>query len=347
MKKVLIIVPELKKPGGVAALFNILKIEQNYSNISLFILSNKLPLFLRLPMKYIEFIIKIQSVGLVHLNPSLNRKSFLRDSLFAWLTLLFSKKLVVYWHGWDETYEKKIINNAFLKWVLKRTFLKAQVTIVLGKLFKSKLCKFGYNNRIVIETNSAENKYIINQHPKNINKSELINLLFLSRLEKVKGVYIAIETLRILNRNKQKYRLLIAGSGKEEEKIKVIIADDKSIEWVGYVTEISKHNLLERSNLMFFPSEHPEGLPLTLLEGMMYGLPILSRPVGGIPDIIINGENGYLLESLEPKDYASKIKELVDSNYEYNRISENNIEKSKIFHPENVRLRLNAIYDQI
>ena len=106
--RILINVPDLKFTGGVVALFRILKMEEYNSNISLFILHNSLPTLVRIPLKYFEFLFKIYKTDLVHLNPSLNRKSFLRDALFAWLTIIFSKKLTVYWHGWEENYEKKI-----------------------------------------------------------------------------------------------------------------------------------------------------------------------------------------------------------------------------------------------
>ncbi|MBI9041325.1 glycosyltransferase family 4 protein [Lutibacter sp.] len=344
--KILINVPQLNLTGGVSSLFNVLKIESNHENISLFIIKNRLPFILRMPLKYIEFVYKIFSVDIVHINPSLNRKSFLRDSVFAWLSLFFSKKLIVYWHGWEETYEKKIIENLFLNWVLKATFLKAQTTIVLGEVFEMKLRKMGYNNKIVIETNSAENKYITNQQPKNIKKTDCINILFLSRLEKAKGVYIAIETLRILNKNRQKYRLIIAGNGGEVVNVKSFIKDDEFIELAGYVGETTKHNLLNNSHIMFLPS-YSEGLPLTLLEGMIYGLPIISRPIGGIPDIVINGENGFLIESLEPKVYSDKIEFLVNSDELYKQISINNIEKSSLFSPENVRERICNLYSQV
>jgi len=345
--KVLITVPNLKLPGGVTALFNILKMEMYYSNISLFILHSKLPSILRIPLKYIEFILILKHVDLVHLNPSLNRKSFYRDAIFAWLTIFFSRKLIVYWHGWDEDYESKISKSRLLNFIIKHSFLKAHASIVLGSVFENKLKGLGYRNKVYIETNTAENKYIVDKLHKNISKVDLIRLLFLSRLEIEKGVYIAIETLKLLNKHKKRFILVIAGTGNEEENIKHLIAQNDGIEWVGYVTGLSKHNLLMTSHIMFFPSYYPEGLPLTLLEAMIYGLPIVSRPVGGIPDIIINEENGYLIENLEPNDYAEKIDTIVNKPGVYTQMSKNNIEKSMLFSPELVRERIYNFYESV
>lgn len=345
--KILISVPNLSRPGGVAALFNILQMEVYNPNISLFCIHNQLWSIFRIPLKYINFIFKLRSVDVVHLNPSLTRKSFFRDAVFAWLTLLFSKKLIIYWHGWEESYEQKIKENKFLSWVIKHSFLNANTTIVLGKLFESKLREMGYKNRIVIETNCAENKYIRKQQVKNIPIAEPIRLLYLSRLEIAKGVYLAIDTLRILNRKGNRFKLIIAGTGSEEENIKELIKGDETIEFAGYVNAEAKHKQLLSAHLMFFPSSHPEGMPLTLLEGMMYGLPVVSRPVGGIPDIVMNEKNGYLLESLEPSDFANKIDQIVNNFEFYQKMSKNNIIKSKLFSPEIVRERLNSIYESV
>ena len=137
-------------PGGVAALFNILKMEQYYPNVSILILHNQLPTFLRIPLKYFQFIFKLYKTDIVHLNPSLTKKSFYRDAIFAWLTLLFSKKLVVYWHGWQNDFEEEIKNNRILMFVAKRTFLKSNMSIVLGRIFENKLRLLGYKNLIII-----------------------------------------------------------------------------------------------------------------------------------------------------------------------------------------------------
>jgi glycosyltransferase involved in cell wall biosynthesis len=344
--QILINVPDLNRHGGVSTLFRILKMEEKYANISLFTIYCKLPTLFRIPIKYIEFIYKLNKTDVVHINPSLTKKSFFRDALFAWLTRLFSKKLIVYWHGWEVAFESKIKKNRFLGVIAKQTFLKADASIVLGEFFQKRLEDLGCRNMVYIETNTADNKNIQAQNSRSIHSDQIINLLFLSRLEIEKGLYIAIETLNLLNKQSKRYKLLIAGSGSEEANVKQLSLINHNIEYKGYVADLDKHNLLESSNIIFLPS-FSEGLPLSLLEGMIYGLPIISRPIGGIPDIIINGENGYLIESLLPGDYADKIEEIVNAPEIYKQISQNNITKSKLFSPDVVRERIYKIYESV
>lgn len=342
--RILINVPSLSRKGGVSSLFNILELDRVGPHLTLFEIHNNLVPFLRIPIKFIQFSFKLIGTDVVHLNPSLSRKSFLRDAVFAWLTLIASRKLVVYWHGWDDEYESKIKNRKLLSFIFSHSFLRAHASIVLGSKFENKLRKFDYKNSVFIETNTAENKYIKNNLPKTVHENSEIRILFLSRLETKKGLYLAIETLQFLNQTSKKYKLIIAGSGSEENNLQKIAQENTDWEWVGFVEEESKHKLLSSAHILFLPS-YSEGLPLSILEGMLYGLPIISRPIGGIPDLIKNEENGFLIDSLDPKDFSEKIKKVAEDQELFLRISTNNINKSKIFSPDNVRKRLMAIYE--
>ncbi|MDN3596246.1 glycosyltransferase family 4 protein [Zunongwangia endophytica] len=347
--RILINVPKLSNPGGVSVLYNVLKIQDRYDNVKLFQIHSKLPSFLGFIKKYIEFFSLVKLFDIIQLNPSLNKKSFFRDSIYAYIAKLAKKKLVVYWHGWENDYEEAIFKSKFLKWIFKKTFAKADLSIVLGQVFSDKLKNLGFQNRIIIETNAVESRFLSFPLKKRvINQDDEIKLLFIARLQKEKGVYEAIETLKLLNKEqKNKYKLIIAGSGNEEEKIAALANNDDSIDFLGYIRDEDKHKALLNSDILFFPTYYPEGLPLTILEGIMYGLPVISRPVGGISDIIIHERNGFIIESKDAKDFANVIKRLSSDNNLYSKISENNIEKSSMFMPSSVCERLMGYYNSI
>jgi glycosyltransferase involved in cell wall biosynthesis len=52
-----------------------------------------------------------------------------------------------------------------------------------------------------------------------------------------------------------------------------------------------------------------EGLPISIIEAMSVGLPILSTPVGGIPDVVENSKNGFLSASMNLHDYVETVKD--------------------------------------
>lgn len=229
--KVLINVPKLSLPGGVTSLFNILQMDKYYDDIMYFEISNSLPKIISIPLKYIEFIITILRFDLIHLNPSFNKKSFVRDAIYALTTKLFKKKLIVYWHGWDNKFEDKVQSSTCLKILFNLSYKKANCSIVLGTIFKNKLINLGYTNKIVIETNTAENDFIDTEIIRSINNKKEIKLLFLSRIEEEKGIFTAIDTLMQLNRTQNSFKLYIAGSGSLENEIKKIAESEDNIVW--------------------------------------------------------------------------------------------------------------------
>jgi len=346
--RVLINVPKLSNPGGVSVLYNVLKIQDRYNNVELFQIHSSLPSVLGYLQKYLEFSRRIKSFDVVHLNPSLNKKSFLRDGIYAYIAKMLGKKVIVYWHGWENTFEEKIKSTRLLTSIFNHTFRKSETSIVLGQVFSDKLKDLGYSNKVIIETNAAESKYLTSPlSSRSLKGKDCVTLLFISRLQKEKGIYEAIETLKILNADELKYKLIIAGSGTEEQKVNQLAREDNNIEFMGYIKSNEKHLALLNSDILFFPTYYPEGLPLTILEGLMYGLPVVSRPVGGIPDIVVNKENGFITESKDPIVYAEILQRMVKDDEVYTQISENNINKSFHFTPKLVCERLMSYYKSV
>lgn len=73
---------------------------------------------------------------------------------------------------------------------------------------------------------------------------------------------------------------------------------------------------------------------MTLLEGMVYGLPVIAPPVGGPIEIVDNGIDGFLVDSRNIKEVASKLKLIIESNDIYSRMSNNAIKKATCFSEE-------------
>lgn len=351
--RILIVVPDLKKPGGVAALFNTLKIEKFCSGISLFSLSNSMPRIIRIPYKFLEFIWKLKKNDIVHINPSLNKKSFYRDGFFSILARILKKKLIVYWHGWECQFEQNIHSKKLQKIYFKYTFLKADMHIVLGSIFKQSLIQLGIEEKkIVIESNAADDSYL------NLKKSFIqsnrgnrffLKLLFISRIEESKGVFIAIDALKILNK-KGNFHLSIAGEGPAlaAAKKKTEVEHIENVTFLGVVKEEKKHQLFVKSDILLFPTYYPEGMPICIIEAMLYGLIVISRPVGGIPDWVKESKNGYLIGTKHAEDFANKIIELNDDKEKLDEMSRrNSMLANEYFTPDALNKRLLNYYQKL
>ncbi|MBO3115787.1 glycosyltransferase [Winogradskyella sp. DF17] len=348
MKKVLIVVPDLNLPGGVSNYYKTLRLDDykdiRYFNINGGIFKNTV---LRLIERNIAFFFLLFKFKVVHVNPSLLNKAFLRESVLIAISLLHRKKIIVFVRGWSNDFENKIHANKIYNQIFRLIWCKANLFIVLGNVFKSKIQKLGYNKKVIVETTLSQYQ---STSPKYIKENEAINLLFISRLVKEKGVYIAIDALKILQKkhNIKYVNLYVAGDGDIREEIENYINKQEIVNCsvLGAVYGDTKDELFQKSHILIFPTYYGEGLPNTILEAMGSGLPIISRINAGIPDQVEQGINGFLTSSLKPEWYAETILKLLDNDI-YQAISKNNIMKAKRYSISAVSSRLLSVYSQI
>jgi glycosyltransferase involved in cell wall biosynthesis len=126
-------------------------------------------------------------------------------------------------------------------------------------------------------------------------------LVFLSRVESIKGAHWAIEIARRAGQ-----RLIIAGnhadSGAEgsywKEQIEPWIGRD-GIEYVGAVDDVQKNELLGRARAMVVPIRWNEPFGIVFAEALACGTPVISCPTGSLPEIVRQGIDGFLIRSIE------------------------------------------------
>jgi glycosyltransferase involved in cell wall biosynthesis len=124
-------------------------------------------------------------------------------------------------------------------------------------------------------------------------------LLFLSRVESIKGPHLAIEAAREAGR-----RLVIAGNHSAtpqeatywERAIRPRI-DGKNVEYVGPVNDVEKNKLLGSAAALIVPIQWDEPFGIVFIEAMACGTPVISCPRGALPEIVDNGKTGRLVGS--------------------------------------------------
>jgi glycosyltransferase involved in cell wall biosynthesis len=350
--KVIVLTPNLKLQGGVSSLYNVLNLTKK-KNIEYFnVQGNKRGGILLKPINlfwiYFSFILKVRRFNIVHINPSMNNKSYYRDGIFLLIARLFRKKVIVYWHGWNYSFQKTLIRNGSYSSFHSKTYKKANLHIVLGSSFKNELLKMGIlEKNIKIESNAADDSFLKKEKfpEKNFDR---IELLFISRIEEQKGIYIVLKAMQILM-HFGKYHLTIAGNGSELDNVKTYINDHRisNISISGHVEGIEKHKILSKSHIMILPS-FSEGMPISIIEAMLYGLVIVSRPIGGIPDWVKVPNNGYLIESLYENEYAEKILQISKDLTLMKDIQENNRKiAGENFTPNALSERLFKYYNSV
>jgi glycosyltransferase involved in cell wall biosynthesis len=126
-------------------------------------------------------------------------------------------------------------------------------------------------------------------------------LVFLSRIETIKGPDLAIAIARASGR-----RLILAGnpapSGPEREYWDRQVAPElgrHGIEWVGEVDDVQKNALLGRAAAMLLPIQWDEPFGIVFAEALATGTPIITCPRGALPEIVTDGRTGFFISSLE------------------------------------------------
>lgn len=355
--KILFLIPSLKSRGGIISyyqtLLKYLKTDYDifergakkwpHRNIFILELFRALSDNFKLTVKLIT-----KKYNAIFINSNLELYSLLRDSFFILLGKFAGKQVITFIHGWEVGYQEKIEKN--IRKIFKYIILKSDSIIVLSDYFSVQVKKWGYSKKIYVETSVVDDvlteninlKLLTNKYA-DINK---IKILFFSRLEKEKGIYELIKAIDLLKLENE-FELSIAGFGSEADSIKEIANNNAKLKYLGYLTGEEKIQIIESSHLMCLPS-YSEGMPISVLEGMAFGLPIICTKTGGLNDIIKEGENGYFLQSTEPDEIADKIKILLSDRGNMIKISINNylVSKEK-FYASKVALRIENIIKNI
>jgi glycosyltransferase involved in cell wall biosynthesis len=141
---------------------------------------------------------------------------------------------------------------------------------------------------------------------------ELATILAAGRLSREKGFDILVEALHLLAGKRRYFKCLIAGDGPEKASLLALrdnLGLGDKIEFLGYVRDIAP--LMKTCDLLVLPSRH-EGLPLSLLEAMASGLPVVASAVGGIPDLL-TPDKGWVVPPANPEVLADTIATVLDN----------------------------------
>jgi len=132
---------------------------------------------------------------------------------------------------------------------------------------------------------------------------------YIGRLSKEKGIENFVRALPAILSNQQDHHVLIGGDGELNEKIKAFLQEEGilgRVDLPGWTSHDDLPGHLNQLRLLVLPS-YTEGLPNIVLEAMACGTPVLATPVGAIPDIIVDGRTGFIMENNSPECIAKNV----------------------------------------
>jgi glycosyltransferase involved in cell wall biosynthesis len=256
--------------------------------------------------------------AVVHINPSLVPKSYIRDGLFIYQAKRLGYPVIVFFRGWDQNFESAV-ETTWL-WFFQKTYLKADGFIVLASAFREKLMEWGVTAPIQLGTTTVSSdlmrNFSIAEKVEKLGNEPVIKVLFLARLEKEKGVMETMEAVTMLRAKGIPVTLTVAGDGvfmdvarkyadRHDEMKRFLFV-------VGDVRGDEKRSLLASHHIYCFPTTYAEGMPNSVLEAMVFGMPVVTCLTGGLRDFFEDGKMGYLAKQRTVVDVANAIERLVN-----------------------------------
>lgn len=120
-----------------------------------------------------------------------------------------------------------------------------------------------------------------------------IDVLFVGRLSVEKGVDTLIHAVAPLSRGAH---VVIAGDGAERRRLEELASElGARITFLGWVSKADLPDLVRSAHIQIIPSRS-EALPMVALEALASGTPVIASRVGGLPEMVVNGENGFLID---------------------------------------------------
>jgi glycosyltransferase involved in cell wall biosynthesis len=230
------------------------------------------------------------------------------------------------------TFHGHLLYGYFSKWKTK-LIISAEVIlgyftnylIAVGETVKEELISVGVGNQhkfLVInpgieETPKLEKNVWINKF--NIPENKFI-IAFVGRLTKIKRIDRLVEVIKLVKKELDGVHFIIAGGGIEEEYLKKQVEDfHLPVTYLGWIKSLNEITCLADAYIL---TSDNEGTPISLIQAMIAGIPIISTDVGSVSDVVENGVSGILTKA-NSEELFQAVKIISRNKEKYNLFSAN------------------------
>ena len=274
-------------------------------------------LFVKQFLRNLAFILR-ERPALFYLPISQTRLGFLRDSLFILPALLMRIPVVLHLHGahFDVMYD-----GAGPTWRTYMGLILGRVSrfVVLGEMLRPIFSRWASPDKISVIPNGVR----LDSAPKEpapISRrrdGDPFRVIFLSSLGRQKGLFVLLQAIPSVEKSCPGAEFLIAGpwwgktTQREAEDCVALLDITEKVRFVGPLTGQQKSAFLQSGSLFVFPGIQQEGQPMTVLEAMSEGLPVIATDRGCLKETVIDGVTGFIVPPNSPEAIAEKIIHLI------------------------------------
>lgn len=307
-----------------------------------------------------EYLVVLPRASNVYLTLGCSTFGFLRDAVFIWLAYLCRRRTTVHLKGggYGEFYARC---GVLLKRLVRITLSRPDSIVVLGETLREQFSFVKDKRRIKVVYNglpTAEPR--IEDHLRDKPSSPL-RVLYMSNMIKSKGVLDVVAACRLLIERGVEVRLRLCGgfistaleqtedSLRSAEGLVAELHREKLSDvatYVGVVSGQAKTDELQNADVFVLPTYYEwEGQPISIIEALAFGLPVITTKHKGIPEQIADGVNGLFVSPRAPHEIANALESLARDAALYRCLSQGALQtyRSKFTQRQHLRSLISVI----
>ncbi|WP_338758417.1 glycosyltransferase family 4 protein [Massilia sp. METH4] len=349
MKKIVMIGTRFDTMGGISSVVNVYRAAGLFDRYNIRYIAThcdggkfaKLRISVGALLTFLWLLISGQ-VDLAHIHVS-SRASFWRKLPFFTLAHLAGRATIVHLHSgaFHHFYDKCSSRG---KAAIRYMFDNASRVIVLSDTWKTWAQTISTNRAIVAIYNPVQ----VPPETRSLRNAAPV-VLMLGRIGQPKGSYDLLEATVPLAAAVPALQLRLGGDG-DLERASARAAElgiARNVNLLGWVVGDAKHRELATARVYVLPS-YNEGLPMSVLEAMAAGLPVVTTPVGGIPEAVTDGVEGYLIQPGDQEALRARVEALLRDDELAERMGQAARRKIQTtFSVEAILPRIEAIYAEL
>ena len=343
MSKVLIIATSRKTRGGITSVIKAHKTGEQWKKfhckwIETHRDGNNIRKLWYLGTALIEYFCLLPFYDIVHIHIA-TTQSAKRKQFFFYPAKWLKKKIILHFHPSNEKFLFEPYNQA----LYRKLFSQADLVLVLSEQWKRWIKEaLGLTEHIEILYNPCP---IVNRRDDIREKS----ILFAGTIIPRKGYETLLRGFALIASIYPEWRITFAGNGEIEnaQRIAKELKIEKQVEFLGWVSGNKKEQAFQKASIYCLASDG-EGFPMGVLDAWAYGIPSVVTPVGGIPDIVTNGENGLVFKVNNETELAKQLEKIITNNNLYKKLADASIHLARTtFNISTINRQLERIYSNL
>lgn len=339
MKKTLIIGPKTR--GGITSVIDAHKSTSIWSKwhckwISTYIDRSVFDKIIYFFIGLLSYVIYLPFSEIIHIHFS-EPTSAKRKNIFLLLAIFCKKKTILHFHAFSP--ETTLFGKNQL--LYEKMFQRCDAVIALSNIWKEEIIKLNIcQDKIHVIYNPCPNVKV------NSTITKQNNIIFAGTLNERKGFRDLINAFSRIAKKYSNWNIVFAGNGKIQEG--EILAEKLSIKhqvrFLGWISNRNKNIEFSQASIFCLPS-YAEGFPMAVLDAWAYGLPVITTPVGGLPDVLEHRENALIFNPGDISKLTENLELLITDIELREKLSAKSFELSQtVFNLNNIAQQIDNLY---